>query len=206
MWSVELKTRTGEVSTHLGDGPNRIHAEVHPTATLDASQGPIAIGHGTKVCENAVIRGPVIIGEGCIIGTNTVIRGATFIGDKVLIGNGAEVKNAIIEDEASLGPYSYVADSIIREAVFLGALVRTSNYRLDDRNIEVMNALGERVDSGTMKLGACIGKRAKLGVGCIVFPGRTIAADSQFGPGINITKNLPTARYSLRQELSTSNL
>lgn len=204
MWHVELTEKTQANREFLRTNPGHILGDVHPTVTLDFSDGPISIGAGTKVCENAVLRGPLTIGENCIIGTNTVIRGSTIIGNKVLIGNGAEVKNAIIEDEASLGPYSYVADSIVREAAFLGALVRTSNYRLDRKTIIVRSGEhGSPVDTGLQKLGCLIGEGAQLGVGVVILPGRSVAPDSIFGPNIVIEKNLPPARYALKQDLSS---
>lgn len=202
MWHVELNDRTRAVAAILRDEPGHILGDVHPTATLDFRNGPITIGAGTRVCENAVLRGPLIIGEGCIIGTNVVIRGSTSIGNKVLIGNGAEVKNAIIEDEASLGPYSYVADSIVREEAFLGALVRTSNFRLDQGTISVREGDGTEHDTGMTKLGCEIGTGTALGVGCIILPGRIVPEDSTFGPGVHITKNLQRGRYAVKQDLS----
>ena len=202
MWFVELLARTDAVRRCAG--PSRILGDVHSTVTLDFTDGPISIGPGTRICENAVIRGPVTIGRNCTIGTNTVIRGATEIGDGVLIGNGAEVKNALIEQEASLGPCSYVADSIVRGAAFLGALVRTSNYRLDRKTIAVRDEHGETHDTGLDKLGCEIGAGASLGVGCVVFPGRVVAAHAQFGPGIHIVRNLAAARYDLSQHLAST--
>lgn len=201
MWHIELEARIDEVRRRLRGTPSSLPGDVHPSATLDCSAGPISIGAGTKVCENAVLRGPLVLGEGCIVGTNTVIRGPASIGDKVLIGNGAEIKHAIVEDEASLGPYSYVADSIVRRAAFLGALVRTSNYRLDHATVTVMDADGNRIDTGRKKLGCEIGRGTHLGVGVVVLPGRIVPAGSLFGPGVVIGRNHHPGRWSARQDL-----
>jgi NDP-sugar pyrophosphorylase family protein len=123
----------------------------------------------------------------------------------VLIGAGAEVKNAYLAAGASIGPLSYVADSILEEKVFLGAMVRTSNYRLDGKTVSVMHK-GERVDTHMMKLGCYIESGASLGVQCIVFPGRFIVGRTIFGPRINIERNYPIGRYTLKQELTAQTL
>lgn len=107
-------------------------AIVEPGATLDDSAGLIAIGAGTKICSGAVLKGPLAIGADCLIGNNAMVRGPTKIGDNVRVGYAAEVKQALIADGVSIGPMCFVADSRVDAGAYLGALVRTSNHRLDE--------------------------------------------------------------------------
>lgn len=177
-------------------------AEIQPGAMLDDSAGPILIGPGTIVCQGATIRGPTIIGADCLIGNQAMVRGPVSIGDATRIGFATEIKNAIIADSVAIGPLCYVADSAIEREAYLGALVRTSNHRLDQRNVSVLID-GEAVDSGRDKLGCRIGARAAIGIQVIILPGRIVAADTQIGPRVVVEKNLPAGRYRLKQQLET---
>jgi bifunctional UDP-N-acetylglucosamine pyrophosphorylase/glucosamine-1-phosphate N-acetyltransferase len=144
--------------------------------------------------------GPVSIGRDCLIGNNALLRGPLHIGDGVRIGFASELKNALIGDGVCIGPQCFIADSRIDARAYLGALVRTSNHRLDGATVTVH--IGDTViDSQRDKLGAWIGEGAALGVGVIILPGRIVAPGSQFGPRITVERNLPPGRYRLLQSL-----
>jgi len=163
-------------------------------------RGAVKIGTGTKICRGVIIKGPVVIGKNCLVGNNSIVRGPALIGDGVLIGFSAEVKNAIIEDNASIGPLCFVADSVVRKKAFLGALVRTSNFMLTKENVKVLQE-GKLLDTGTDKLGAHIGEEASLGIGVIILPGRTIPPKTIIGPRVIVEKNLEPGVYLVKQEL-----
>lgn len=195
MWWSELQAQLHAPSDLLRDiSPDAI---LSPDARIE---GAVQIGAGTRVCAGAVIRGPVRIGRDCRIGNNAFIRGATVIGDRCSIGFCTEIKNARLGNGVSIGPQCFVADSRVDDDAYLGALVRTSNHRLDGGTVKVMHQ-GQLHDTALAKLGAWIGARAALGVGVIILPGRIVEADSEFGPRITIEKNLPRGRYRLAQQL-----
>lgn len=175
-------------------------AEVAPSATFDTSEGPISIGARSRICPGAYLKGPVSIGADCLVGNMAIIRGRTLIAEGTRIGFATEIKNARIGARVTIGPQCFVADSIVEREAYLGAQVRTSNHRLDKRNVEVI-VDGRRVDTGLDKLGCLIGARAALGIQVVVLPGREIAPDAVFAPRITIEKNLPTGRYRLAQNL-----
>ncbi len=92
---------------HNGKRP-RIHESVYvaPSAVVC---GDVSIGEDTRVLFGAVITaegGPVEIGAGCIIMENAVIRGAgkhpAEVGDNVLVGPRAYLTGCRIEDEVFL--------------------------------------------------------------------------------------------------------
>lgn len=188
----EIPARLSNLERYIDEG-----AIVEELADI---RGAVKIGTGTKICRGAVIKGPVAIGRNCLIGNNSMVRGPAVIGDGVLIGFSAEVKNTIIEDNVSIGPLCFVADSVIRKGVFLGALVRTSNFMLQKNSVKVLDE-GELVDTGLEKLGACIGEYASLGVGVVILPGRTVAPKTVIGPHVVVEKNLEPGVYLLKQEL-----
>lgn len=162
--------------------------------------GAVRIGPRSRICAGARIEGPVDIGADCLIGNNALVRGNTAIGDGCRIGFAVEIKQARLGAAVSVGPQSYIADSVLEDGVYLGAQVRTSNHRLDRNNVQVMEN-GARRDTGLDKLGCHIGAGASLGIQCIVLPGRVVADNALFGPRITISRNLPAGRYVLRQDI-----
>jgi bifunctional UDP-N-acetylglucosamine pyrophosphorylase/glucosamine-1-phosphate N-acetyltransferase len=177
-------------------------AHVADSATLDTTRGSIKVGARTRICDGAFIQGPITIGADCLIGNLAMIRGSTSIGPGTRIGFAAEVKNSIIEDQVTIGPQCFVADSKIEKDSYLGAQVRTSNHRLDKENVKVL-VDSEWIDTGLEKLGCLIGARSSLGIQVIVLPGRIIQPGTSFAPRITVEKNLPSGRYRLAQQLET---
>ncbi len=203
MWWHDLEALPAQIAAEAArsDRP-RIDrsANVHPDAVLDEAGGPIIIGARSVVCRGAYISGPAIIGADCLIGNQTMVRGPLLFGDGARLGFSSEIKNAIIEPNVAIGPMCFVADSKIERDAYLGALVRTSNHRLDRETIKVLID-GQAVESGRDKLGCLIGPRASLGIQVIILPGRIVAPDSLIGPRVTIEKNLPSGRYRLAQQI-----
>ena len=195
MWWSDLRAQGDALSVlarHISPD-----ADVSPDARI---HGAVVIEAGTRVCAGAVIHGPVWIGRDCMVGNNALIRGASLIGDRCRIGFSTELKHARLGSDVSIGPQCFIADSRIDDGAYLGALVRTSNHRLDADTVKVLQD-GTLRDTGMHKLGAWIGGRASLGVGVIILPGRIVAPGSQFGPRVTVEKNLPPGRYRLAQHL-----
>ncbi|MBJ0036435.1 acetyltransferase [Escherichia coli] len=167
---------------------------------IDESAGEVVIGANTRICHGAVIQGPVVIGANCLIGNYAFIRPGTIISNGVKIGFATEIKNAVIEAEATIGPQCCIADSVVANQAYLGAQVRTSNHRLDEQPVSVRTPEGI-IATGCDKLGCYIGKRSRLGVQVIILPGRIISPNTQLGPRVIVERNLPSGTYSLRQEL-----
>lgn len=199
MWWLDLQARRQPCHAAMA-GNVDWSAVVEHGARLDERDGPISIGANTRICAGAIIKGPVMIGERCMIGNYAMVRGPTVIGDEVQVGFVTEIKAAVIESGVAIGPQCFVADSLIETQVYLGAQVRTSNHRLDKRNVTVI-VDGKPTDSGSSKLGCRIGARAALGIQVIVLPGRDIAPDSTFAPRVTIEKNHPSGRYRLAQPI-----
>jgi len=175
-------------------------AIIADSAILDPLRGPIVIGARTRICPGAHIAGPVEIGSDCLIGNNSMVRGPTRIGDGTRVGFSTEIKAAIIAPGVTIGPQCFVADSKVETGAYLGAQVRTSNHRLDKKNVTVMID-GAPVDTGMEKLGCLIGAHAALGIQVIVLPGREVAPGSLFAPRVTVERNLPPGRYRPAQQL-----
>ena len=204
MWWVEVRDLGQRLAATNPAGETRIDpaALIEEGAVLDDRQGPIVIGAGTRICSGALVRGPVTIGSDCLVGNQSMVRGPVMIGDRVKIGFSTELKQALIADGVSIGPMCFVADSRVDEAAYLGAMVRTSNHRLDGKVIAVRDG-DKEVSTGLEKLGCCIGARTSLGIQVIVLPGRVIAADSLFEPRITISRNYPKGHYRVKQDIES---
>lgn len=196
MWWAEIASLKVTVAASMPKDHDLIahDSTVELGAHLDESDGPISIGARTRICRGAIIKGPVVIGSDCLIGCSTFVRGPTRIGNRVKIGFSAEVKQADIRDDVSIGPMCFVADSRLDQHAYLGAMVRTSNQRLDRNTVQVRQD-GQNVETGMSKLGCWIGARASLGIQTIILPGRVIAPDSLFEPRLTINRNYPTGHY-----------
>ena len=79
-------------------------AYIAPTAVLC---GDVEVGPGCRILFGAVLTaedGPVRLGEGCLVMENAVVRGRArhpaLLGDRVLVGPHAHVNGAAIGDEA----------------------------------------------------------------------------------------------------------
>jgi UDP-N-acetylglucosamine diphosphorylase / glucose-1-phosphate thymidylyltransferase / UDP-N-acetylgalactosamine diphosphorylase / glucosamine-1-phosphate N-acetyltransferase / galactosamine-1-phosphate N-acetyltransferase len=175
-------------------------AIIEAGATLDDSSGPIIVGSRTRICAGAILRGPVIIGCDGLVGNQVMLRGPSRIGDHVRIGYCAELKQVLLEDRVSIGPMCFVADSRVDSDAYLGAMVRTSNQRLDRKPISVREG-DQDIATGRDKLGCWIGARAALGIQVIILPGRVIAADSLFEPRVTVSRNHPSGHYRVRQDI-----
>ncbi|HBC0336530.1 TPA: acetyltransferase [Salmonella enterica subsp. enterica serovar Napoli] len=188
------------LKTYLNIQKSNKKISIAPGVIIDESAGRVLIGEGTQVCHGVVIQGPVVIGSGCRIGNYSFIRPGTLIGNNVQTGFSTEIKNSVIESGTTIGPQCFISDSVLRQNVYLGAQVRTSNHRLDEGFVHV-RLNGEDINTGCKKLGCYIGLRARIGVQVIILPGRYIVADTIIGPRVTIERNLEKGIYNLRQEI-----
>ena len=202
MWWRDLQTLGQRVvATAAETSPHKAaNAIIEHDVVLDESGGPILIGSGALVCSGAIIRGPVAIGAGSMVGNYAIVRGPAVIGENVTIGSAAELKQALLGDRVSIGPHCYVADTRVDDDAYLGAMVRTSNHRLDRQPISVHHN-GSVVETGCEKLGCWIGAGASLGIQVIILPGRVIAPGTVLEPRVTVTRNLPVGRYRVVQTL-----
>ena len=166
-----------ELKNYLKLNVKEKNIQIADQVIIDETAGEVVIGANTRICHGAVIQSPVVIGANCLIGNYAFIRPGTIISNGVKIGFATEIKNAVIEAEATIGPQCFIADSVVANQAYLGAQVRTS------------------------KLGCYIGQRSRLGVQVIILPGRIISPNTQLGPRVIVERNLPAGTYSLRQEL-----
>jgi bifunctional UDP-N-acetylglucosamine pyrophosphorylase/glucosamine-1-phosphate N-acetyltransferase len=97
---------------------------------------------------------------------------------------------------------SYVGDSVIGEDCNLGAGTITANIRFDERPLR-MRVKGRMQETGRRKIGTIMGDRVQTGINTSILPGVRIGSDSWIGPGLVLTKDVPSKRTVLAKQVTT---
>lgn len=109
--------------------------DVHPAenvnvwynAVIRADRGPITLGEGTNIQDNAVLHDATTLGKGCTVGHGAIVHGCT-IGDNCTVGMGAIVLNgAVICDNCMIGAGAVVTGKMNAPA---GSLLLGSPARI----------------------------------------------------------------------------
>lgn len=189
---------------YLGQQEKRVDrtALISKTAVLN---GNVVIGPKVKVLDHAIIQGPAYIGEGTTIGSGALVR-QSMIGTNCVIGFKTEVTRSYLNNNVWTHS-NYIGDSIVDSNVSFGAGAVTGNLRFDEGNVHVY-VKKEKVDTGTPKFGAIIGRGARFGIHCGINPGRKIGCNSFVGPGVLVAEDIEDNKMVLsKQQLkTTSNL
>lgn len=168
-----LSQKLGSIKCDIPQGAYLVHPEL------------ISIEEGTLIEPGAYIQGPCLIGANSIIRHGAYIRGNVITGEKCIIGHDTEVKHSILLNRASAAHFNYVGDSIIGNAVNLGAGVKCANFRLDHGVIAVAFQ-NQSVDTGLKKFGAILGDGVQLGCNCVTNPGTLLGKGVICYPCLNI--------------------
>ena len=160
-------------------------ARISEKATIE---GKVILSENVRILENAVIRGPVYIGANSVVGNNALVREYSHIGANSVIGYSTEVKHSYIGDNCWFHS-NYIGDSIVDDNCSLGAGTVLANFRLDEANIKI--EVGDSlVDTGYDKLGAVVGRGARIGVNASLMPGVRVGPDSFVGPQVCLREDL----------------
>ncbi|MCD6404923.1 MAG: hypothetical protein J7M19_03780 [Planctomycetes bacterium] len=141
---------------YIGEG-----AEIHPTAVLDASEGPIYIGEDAIVYPHTRVEGPSFIGDKSrLVGGK--IREGCSIGPVCRIGG--EVEESIFHAYSNKYHDGFIGHAYICEWVNLGALTTNSDLKNDYSTVDVY-VKGHLMDTKDTKVGSFIGDHTKTGIG-----------------------------------------
>jgi UDP-N-acetylglucosamine diphosphorylase / glucose-1-phosphate thymidylyltransferase / UDP-N-acetylgalactosamine diphosphorylase / glucosamine-1-phosphate N-acetyltransferase / galactosamine-1-phosphate N-acetyltransferase len=150
-------------------------------------KGAVVFGKGVRLSDNASIVGPAYIGANSIVGNNVLIREAHFGQDSV-VGFASEVARSYFGSSARLHN-NYIGDSVIGNNVAFGGGTVTGNFRLDEKNVQVL-VKGEKVDCGSSKCGIITGDNIRVGINTSFMPGVKIGSNSVVGPGIVVGEDV----------------
>ncbi len=180
------------------------------TVVIDST---VTIGPDTVVYPFVTLEGTTRIGEGCVIDPGVHLNNVT-VGDDVHLKTGTVAEDAIIEDEATVGPYAH-----LRPGTKLGRHVKVGNF------VETKKAtFGEGAKASHLSYigDAEVGADVNIGAGTItcnydgvrkhktiIEDGAFIGSDSQLvapvrvgrgayvGAGSTITKDVPPDSLAL---------
>ena len=90
-------------ATVVGDVTLDADVNIWYGAVLRGDNGPIRVGSGTNIQDNAVVHDATVIGSHCTVGHGAIIHGCT-VGDHCLIGMGAIIlSGAVLEEDCLVG-------------------------------------------------------------------------------------------------------
>ena len=160
-----------------------------------------------KAPSTCIVEAGVEIGEDTTIEANVTLKGTTTIGSGATISN-AVLIDAVVEDNASVGPFAYLRPgSVIRAGAKIGTFVETKNadigqgakvphlsYLGDAEVGEEANVAAGNITAnydGFTKNRTKIGKRAKTGVNNSFIAPVTVGDDAYTGAGSVIAEDVP---------------
>ncbi len=126
------------------------------------------------------------VDSGTRIGPFAQLRPGCRVGRKVKIGNFVELKNAVVEDGASLGHLAYVGDAFVGEKTNIGAGTITCNYD------------GRRKHVTRIGRGAFVGSHATLIAPVEIGDGAFVAA------GTVVTEDVPADALAIGRAQQTN--
>ena len=169
-----------EALTHIGDFIVELGKQL-PKEEYDEVEENIWIAKDAKVAKTASITAPAIIGKGAEIRHCAFIRGKAIVGENAVVGNSTELKNVILFNRVQVPHYNYVGDSILGFKAHFGAGSITSNIKSDRTEVTV-NAEGEKVGTGLIKMGAMVGDHVEVGCNSVLNPGTVVGRESNIYP------------------------
>ena len=178
MQQTLLEQQTAQISAE---------ANVASTAVIDQSQGPVVVEAGATISHAARVVGPAYIGKNAVVGDFSLIRQSSIESDST-VGAYTEVTRSIILPNSSVH-FGYLADSIIGQNVRVGAGILASNKRYDRQEVTT-HIKGQKVSTGTNRLGTIIGDQAAIGVRLTTMPGVLIGAQATVYPGLVLFENV----------------
>ncbi|MBS1751108.1 MAG: glucose-1-phosphate thymidylyltransferase [Bacteroidetes bacterium] len=128
---------------------------------INASGGPVYIGHNAVLMEGSMIRGPFAVGEEAVLKMGATIYGATTIGPYCIAGG--EIKNSIMMGYSNKAHFGYLGDAVIGEWCNLGAGTSNSNVKNNASDISIEIPGHGTVNAG-LKCGLMMGDYSRSAI------------------------------------------
>ncbi len=171
-------------NTVIGNGPVFIEeTAVVEGATINASNGPVYVGHHAEIMEGSLIRGGLALCEGSIIKMGAKIYGPTTIGPHSRVGG--EVNNSVILGYSNKGHDGFLGNSVIGEWCNIGADSNTSNLKNNYAEVRLWDYnTGRFAATGKQFCGLIMGDHSKCGINTMFNTGTVVGVSANiFGSG-----------------------
>ena len=176
----------------LGDAPVRLEegAKVDPGVVLDAEAGGIWIEAGARVRPGAVLVGPVHVGPGSIIREQAVVRGSD-IGPTCRVAG--ETNHSILQGWCNRAHEGHVGDSVLGAWSNFGAGTTISNLLNSYEEVSVrMTPESSRRRTNRMFVGAFVGDFVRTAIGTKISTGTVIGTGAMLAEESTITGAVPS--------------
>lgn len=152
-------------------------------AILNASEGPIYIGKGAKVLENAVIKGPFALGKSGVVKMGAKIYANSSIGPHCKVGG--ELNNVVMQGYSNKGHDGFLGNSVIGEWCNIGADSNNSNLKNNYTEVKLWDYNTEKFEkTGLQFCGLIMGDHSKCGINTMFNTGTVVGiACNIFGSG-----------------------
>jgi NDP-sugar pyrophosphorylase family protein len=146
----------------------------------------ILLEEGVILEPGAMIKAPAVIGKDSEVRQGAYMRGNSLVGERCTIGHTTEFKNSIFMNHSEAGHFAYVGDSVVGSYVNLGAGTKLANLQLRRATAKreetfppiYLKIDGEKINTGTAKIGAFMGDFSEAGCNCVTAPGVFFGAHS----------------------------
>jgi len=170
---------------------SKIHSSVKISKHAILS-GNLFIEKGVKIFDYAVVNGPAFIGENCVLGNHCLLR-ESHLGNNCVVGHSTEIARSYFLQKVQTHQ-NYIGDSVIDENVSFGAGVRTGNFRLDEKEIEI-KIKNEKIKTNMKKIGVFCGKNVRIGINSSLMPGVKIGEKSFINSGSVLFKDVKKQQF-----------
>ena len=179
---VDGRVHEGAILVEAGQIAVAEGAAVRAGAVVSAEDGPVWIGPGATVEENAVVRGPVSLGPKSVVKAAARVDGSAIgYWSKV----GGEVHESVVHSLSSKGHDGYLGNSYLGRWCNLGADTNTSNLKNDYGEVTMWDAVaGEAVPTGRQFLGLVMGDHSKCSINTMFNTGTVVGVSCNlYGAG-----------------------
>ena len=165
-WRSTDASIESDLDSRLDLGPtDRIHVgqctKIHPTAVIDATEGPIYISHDVRIGAYVVLEGPAYVGPGTRISPHAYLHGGNGIGPMCKLGG--EIDGCVFHGYTNKPHEGYLGHSYVGSWVNIGAGATNSDLKNTYSDVRVPLRRKE-INTEQQFFGSIIGDHAKLGI------------------------------------------
>ena len=152
-------------------------------AILNASTGPIYIGHNATIMEGCIVRGGLAMLPNSVLKLGAKIYGPTTIGPHSKVGG--EVNNSVITGYSNKGHDGFLGNSVLGEWCNLGADTNTSNLKNNYDEVKLWSYESQRFEkTGLQFCGLIMGDHSKSGINTMFNTGTVVGVNANiYGSG-----------------------
>lgn len=166
--------------------PEKIFIEkdaVIECSVLNATNGPIYIGHGAEIMEGSVIRGPFVLGQHSTVKMAAKIYGPVTVGPHSKVGG--ELVNSVIFGYSNKAHDGFLGHSVIGEWCNIGADSNNSNLKNNYAEVKLWNYPERKfINTGLQFCGLMMGDHSKCGINTMFNTGTVVGINANiFGHG-----------------------